>query len=153
MRVSLENQGITLGGYLQARDFVLQFDLLPVTFSPGASTGVYFHHVSGIPEEIRLDVFPSEQRWTFGYNGAQDAQIFDSETTQAINAVNWLTVLVVSRGEDVALYLNGIPTSYGTDSWTLGDAVMLFADAPSGSLTVEFDNVLFWDLASVSGLP
>jgi hypothetical protein len=100
-----------------------------------------------------LGVFPNEQRWTFGYSSEQDAQVFGSDTTQTINPANWLTVLVVARGEEVALYLNNAPVAYGTDSWTVGDTIMLFADATSGNLTVEFDNILFWDLAEVSGLP
>jgi len=53
----------------------------------------------------------------------------------------------------VALYLNNQPMAYGRDIWTVGDYIFLYAHAPGGIMRVDFDNVLFWDLSKVSGLP
>jgi hypothetical protein len=153
MRVYLDHNDITLGGYLQARDFVLQFDLLPVESSPNAAAGVFFHHEQGIIDQVNLNIFPTWQQWKFEYDGPQPVQAFGSAQSPQIDPARWLTVLVVARGEEVALYLNNQPVAYGRDIWTVGDYIFLYANAPDGIIRVDFDNVLFWDLAKVSGLP
>jgi alpha-tubulin suppressor-like RCC1 family protein len=153
MRVSLDHSSITLGGYLQARDFVLQFDLLPVESSPNAAAGVFFHHEQGIIDQVNLNIFPTWQQWNFEYDGPQTVQAFGSGQSPQIDSAHWLTVLVVARGEEVALYLNNQPVAYGRDIWTVGDYIFLYAHTPSGIISVDFDNVLFWDLADIGGLP
>jgi hypothetical protein len=62
-------------------------------------------------------------------------------------------VLVVARGEEVAVYFNNQPMAYGRDTWTVGDYIFLYANAPYATIRVDFDNVMFWDLEKVSGLP
>ena len=153
MRVSLDHSSITLGGYLQGRDFVLQFDLLPIQSSTNAAAGVFFHHEQGIIDQVNLNIFPTEWQWNFEYDGPQTGQSFGGGQSQWIDPARWLTVMVVARGEEVALYLNNQPMAYGRDIWTVGDYIFLYANAPGGIIRVDFDNVLFWDLSQVSGLP
>jgi alpha-tubulin suppressor-like RCC1 family protein len=153
MRISLDHNDITLGGYLRARDFVLQFDLLPVESSPNAAAGVFFHHEQGIIDQVNLNIFPTEQQWFLEYDGPHPDQTFGSGQSQHIVPGHWLTVLIVARGEEVALYFNNEPMAYGRDIWTVGDTIFLYANAPEGIIRVDFDNILFWDLAKVSGLP
>jgi hypothetical protein len=153
MRVFLENQGLALGGYLRARDFVLQFDLLPVQFSPNAAAGVFFHHELGITDQVNLNIFPTELQWFIEYDGPQLDQTFGSGQSPQIDPAHWLTVLVIARGEEVAVYFNNEPMAYGRDTWTVGDYIYLYANASEGIIRVDFDNVLFWDLAKFSGLP
>ena len=154
MRVILEKDGITLGGYLQGRDFVLQFDLLPVESAAYVSTGVLFRHEEGgTNNQISLDLWPSEQQWYFNYLGPHPVQAYGSGQSQRIDPGQWLTVLVVARGEEVAVYFNNQPMAYGRDTWTIGDYIFLYANAPYATISVDFDNVMFWDLEKVSGLP
>jgi len=153
MRVSLEAAHIGLGGYLRARDFVLQVDLRPLATGTNTSAGIYFHHTQGIVDGVVFECLPDEAGWMFRYNSDSNNPVYASGGDQAIQAGAWVTMLVVTRGEQVAAYLNGEPVAYTLDTLSTGDYIYLFAIADSSDLVVEFDNLVFWDLAEVPGLP
>ncbi len=65
-------------------------------------------------------------------------------------------LMIVARGTQGAVYLNGIPAAYFNDpDFDVKGYTFLFCEArdPDRRGVCEFDNVKLWDLANVSGLP
>ena len=153
MRVSIATGNMTLGGYLRARDFALQFDVTPVTTQPDSIVRFFLRHIQGLSNEIDLDLLVQPGRWAFVNNLPDAFTVIGEGAHPDIRPGETLTVLVVMRGEQAAVYLNGAPLAYGLDTGTSGDFIFFDVIAGSGETVVEFDNVKFWNLKNVPGLP
>lgn len=153
MLVSVDNANINLGGYLQGRDFLLQFEALPITVSPNASISVFFRHVQGSQTRISFDVYVAQGRWIFHRDLADSTEIFAEGPDTAIQPGEALTIRILARGDQTAVYLNSAPLTYATDTLADGDWIFFNVDSPSGQASVQFDNVKFWNLDNIPSLP
>jgi hypothetical protein len=131
-----------LGGYLQARDFAMQFDVIPVTTQADSVVRFFYRHVQGYSNEITFDLSIQSGTWVFASNLPDGYTVFGEGAHPAIQPGEPLTILVLARGEQTAVYLNGAPLAYGSDTGTTGDFIFFDVISDSGD-SAEFDNVKF----------
>jgi hypothetical protein len=152
-RLEVKEKDVSFGNEaLNRKDFVLQLDArvaegdkatqLIVNFH-GLSSEYWFYvvvHSAGNTWLVDKHV-PGDQRNLA--NGSGDVSPF-GETTR---------IIIVARGPRAAIYLNGTPAAYFEDAdFDTSGGTGLFCQS-LGQAVCEFDNVKFWNLNNVSGLP
>jgi hypothetical protein len=77
--------------------------------------------------------------------------------SNAVTLGQWMKIRIIARGSTFAVYLNDQPLSYFVNDLHPMGAISFFAGngmgISAGDIQVEFDNVKFWNLANVPGLP
>jgi hypothetical protein len=137
---------------LNKKDFVLQLDARLAAGNKASQMTVNFHLLNS-NNWFNITLYSGLREWsvtkTWAGQGISLATGSDnispiSETTQ---------VMIVARGAKYAIYLNNVPIAYFEDAdFDTSGNTMLFCTAPSQTVC-EFDNVKFWDLSKVTGLP
>jgi hypothetical protein len=65
----------------------------------------------------------------------------------------WTQIMIVARGPQAAFYLHGVPVAYFKDAdFDRSGQTVLHCQSILQAVC-EFDNVQFWNLANVPGLP
>jgi hypothetical protein len=153
MRASVENADLVLGGYLQARDFLLQFEVKPLEASPTASISAFFRHVQGTQTRVSFEAYPYQGRWIYHRDLPGAEETFAEDKDAAIRTGETLMVQILAYGDQTAVYLNQVPLVYATDDLADGDWIFFGVNSPSGQTIVQFDNLKFWNLENMSDLP
>lgn len=130
-----------------SKDFILQFDTRLVEGDASSSQGFFFNAFYQISISSR---YPS---WTF--SGSRDPQAQALNGTGDVSPLGEVTkVMVIVLDDRAALYLNDKPIAYYQDSDLDNSWVMFISCDSRGTETIcEFDNVKFWSLKNVPGLP
>ena len=62
-------------------------------------------------------------------------------------------IRIVGRDNQFAVYIDGMPVFYLQDDLNPDGEIELWLDSTDGPVTIEYDNVKFWNLDNVPGLP
>jgi hypothetical protein len=138
---------------LNRKDFVLQMD---IRFMEGDSstTSVVHFHVVGAEYWFSVELSSFTGYWGVSKKWGENQQTDFNVDRGNVNPIGeWMQVMVVARGPRAAVYLNGEPVAYFEDADfdRLGH-ISLTCNSITQAVC-EFDNVEFWDLAKVPGLP
>jgi hypothetical protein len=148
------NDGIASFGNeaLNRKDFVLQVDARVAEGDKATQLIVNFHNLSG-EYWFYLVVNSAGNTWLVDKRlagqqpnlaGGQGNVSPFGETTR---------IMIVARGPRAAIYLNGTPAAYFEDAdFDTSGGTGLFCQS-LGQAVCEFDNVKFWNLNNVPGLP
>jgi hypothetical protein len=137
------------------RNFVIQFDLEFYETEPGDTFRFQFDQTS--EQSVALDL-SKNQNWVFHWGSRADWQ---SKTgTYANFPPEPITVLVIAKGEECAVYLDNVPLAYLADCragpvirsvpWAMSFH-LLAKSGHTAALTI--DNVKLWDLDQIPKLP
>jgi len=105
-----------------------------------------------------FDISPSRREWKIiDHHTQTENPGIGEETTDAIALGKWAKIMIIARGSAFAVYLNDQPLFYfvndlhpkGRLYFSAGNG----AGTSAGDIDVQFDNVKFWNLANVPGLP
>jgi len=150
--------------HLSGLDFVFQMDVRAKSLPPDSGTGIIFrflddYKTTSSPQGyFTFDLFPSLGEWRIvdHHTEVENPSIAQGKSN-AVTLEQWMKIRIIARGSTFAVYLNDQPLSYfvndlhpmGTTSFFAGNGTGISA----GDIQVEFDNVKFWNLANVPGLP
>lgn len=137
---------------LNRKDFVLQLDARLVKGDAASRMQVFFHGIS--PNYwFNLNLYSQLGAWDVGKMWRGQSQNLASGVGN-VNPIGEITrVIIVAQGRQCAIYLNGMAVAYFEDSdFNTSGQTLLFCSASSQTVC-EFDNVRFWDLTNLSGLP
>ena len=152
-RLTVNDKDVTIGSEaLNRKDFVLQLDARVAEGDKATQLIVNFHNLS------------SEYWFYVVVNSAGNAWLVDKNVpADQCNLANGIgnvspfgeftQIMIIARGSRAAIYLNGTPVSYFDDAdFDTSGGTGLFCQS-LGQAICEFDNVEFWDLTKVPGLP
>ena len=150
--------------HLSDVNFVFQMDIRAKSLTPDLGTGIIFRFLndekttSSPQGYFTFDLFPSLGEWRIvDHHTEVENPLIAQGKSNAITLGQWMKIRIIARGNTFAVYLNDQPLSYffndfhpmGTISFFAGNGTGISA----GDIQVEFDNVKFWNLENVPGLP
>jgi hypothetical protein len=152
-RLEVEEKDVSFGNQaLNRKDFVLQVEARVAEGDNATQLIVNFHNLSS-EYWFYLDIDSAGSIWRV------DKRLAGQQTNLASGQGNVspfgepTRIIVVARGPRAAVYLNGTPVAYFEDAdFDTSGSTMLFCESLRQSVC-EFDNVEFWELAKVPGLP
>jgi hypothetical protein len=141
----LKGEGwVGAGGSLIAKDFVLQFEVIPRSVGMGGWAGANFRG-------------EADQHYNFGCNfydqwcgmmafpSGRDAYgLVDGMADH--DPIQRTTILILVQGDQFGFYINGKPFHYFRTGAFFGDWNDIGIYSDSGTTEADFDNVKFWDL-------
>jgi hypothetical protein len=145
-------------GSLNADDFVVQFDTRVTTMEFDSHLSILWRYLTSDNSSYQLALFPSlNGAWSLSGTGSNfagsDFLEVASGNSDVIALNEWFTVTIIGRGSRFAVLLNDQSLYYFEDSRRPIGKVVLGMNIFTGDATAEFDNVKYWDLANVPGLP
>jgi hypothetical protein len=152
-RLEVKEMDVSIGNQaLNRKDFILNVDARVAEGDKATHLIVNFHNLSG---EYWFYVVVNSAGSTWNV----DKRLAGQQTNLASGQGNVspfgepTRITIVARGPRAAVYLNGKPVAYFEDAdFDTPGNTFLFCES-LGLAVCEFDNVEFWDLTKVPGLP
>ena len=152
-----ETYGSAQHSKMWASDFVFQIDVRADVLE-----GVP-EHVSEVDILLReqaskggsysLSLYPQLAKWEI-YDHVDGTQLATGSLPDFASMGQWMKIVVIARGNQFAVFINDQPISYFVDDTIPDGQNKLGAGSPGGGKAdVKFDNVKFWNLDNVPGLP
>jgi len=134
-----------INGFLNAEDFVLQFDFTLHDFSYGSKYFLGFREGENQAYGLEISVTESGNgNWLLGaHQGGDGTTLVSGSTHLNIGQPNQIQLIVKSN--QIALYKNGQPLTYLEDDTVTGDRTWMWFSSYK-PIDVEIDNLKFWDL-------
>lgn len=138
---------------MNADDFVVEFDIRVTAMEFDSHLSIAWRWLPSDNSSYWLTLFPSlDGAWTLGGAGNNFFQAANGNSN-AVRLGEWFTVTIIGQGGHFAALINDQPLSYFEDSQRPIGRVVLGMNIFSGDATAEFDNVKYWNLDNVQGLP
>lgn len=137
------------------KDFVIKFDARLVSGDRSTQQKFSFHNFMIGNQGYGYDVslFSNDQIWVFNELQPQTGLQAIATGTDTVSSAGQATqVLLIVRGDQAAIYLNGQPVAYYQNNLLDNAGTTVFICSANAESTCEFDNVKFWDLKDVPGL-
>jgi len=100
-----------------------------------------------------LSLYLQLAKWEI-YDHVDGTQLATGSLPDLDSMGQWMKVVVVARGNQFAVFINDQPMAYFVDNTILDGQNKLGAGGPGGGRAdAKFDNVKFWNLDNVPGLP
>jgi hypothetical protein len=133
---------------LNSKNFVFEFDVR--LLNSDTEIGTFFRQQSST---IWYSFTIQGKRWWHLHVSQVDVDLNGRQNIQPNGTTNH--IVIIARGDEFAVYLNGLPTAYLKDETFLqtGSLMPTFSGEAGGNAQGEFDNFKFWDLDKVRGLP
>jgi len=130
-------------------NFILQVDVNFLELEDRISAGIWWRRYDGVGEVFGLD---NDGSWTLKRNDRQDPQQFESGYV-SVDLSKPVTITIVSRGTEFAVYMNNIPLAYHNDIGrppANGIELNFFNHADNRiNSAVAYDNLSVWNLDSI----
>lgn len=135
---------------MSADDFVFQFDARVTAMEFDSHLSILWRWLPSDNKAYRLILFPSlDGSWAVDNAEFQIA----AGNSDAVALNKWFTVTIIGRDSRFAVLLNGRTLFYFEDSKRPIGRTVLGMNIFTGDATAEFDNVKYWNLDNVQGLP
>jgi len=149
---------------LSGLDFVFQMDVRAKSLPPDSGTGIIFRFLndekttSSPQGYFTFDLSPGLGEWKIVDHHTQvENPLIAQGKSNAVTLGQWMKIRIIARGSTFAVYLNDQPLSYFVNDLHPMGVISFFAGngtgISAGDIQVEFDNVKFWNLENVPGLP
>jgi hypothetical protein len=137
---------------LDQKDYVLQYDARLAAGDEGSLLQVNFHLLSQDKWHL-LYLLSEPGTWQIVkmWNDPGRTLIEGSGNVSPVGEAT--RVMIVTRGAKSAIYLNDIPIAYIEDPDFDAPGKIMFFCSSTTATVCEFDNVKFWNLVKVPGLP
>lgn len=139
---------------MSADDFVVQFDVRIPVMEFDSHLSILWRWLPSDNASYQLAFFPSlNGAWSVGGTGGDFFFQGANGNSDSVRLDQWFTVIIIGRDDRFAVILNDRPLYYFEDSQRPAGRVVLGMNIFSGDAIAEFDNVKYWNLANVPGLP
>jgi hypothetical protein len=137
---------------LNQKDFILLLDACLAAGDETSLIQVNFHLLSQ-DKWMLLNILSKPGAWHIDKMWEDQGRTLVSGSENISPIGEFTRVMIVTRGVQSAIYLNDAPIAYLEDpDFDTSGEIMLFCTSISTTVC-EFDNVKFWNLTKVSGLP
>ncbi|GMV32785.1 hypothetical protein FBQ83_12125 [Chloroflexi bacterium CFX5] len=138
---------------MSADDFVVQFDVRIPVMEFDSHLSILWRWLPSDNSSYWLTLFPSlNGAWSLGGAGNNFFQAANGNL-DFIRLGEWFTVTIIGQGNHFAALINDQPLGDFEDTTRPVGRVVLGMNIFSGDAIAEFDNVKYWNLANVPGLP
>ncbi|MCC7188363.1 MAG: hypothetical protein IT312_06430 [Anaerolineales bacterium] len=138
---------------MSADDFVIQFDVRVPVMELDSHLSISWRWLPSDNSSYWLTLFPRlNGAWSLGGAGNNFFQAANGNL-DSIRLGEWFTVTIIGQGNHFAALINGQPLGDFEDTTRPVGRVVLGMNIFSGDAIAEFDNVKYWNLANVPGLP
>jgi hypothetical protein len=139
---------------LTGKDFVLQFDARLVSGDTTSQITIGLHVISA-SHSFFLNLYPAIQSWDVGNKWGSDKGNNDGSGDNGVIGPLGKTmhITIITRGSWFALYINQIPVTFINNSHLDNAGKNNFNCVSFSPAECEFDNVKFWNLTGMAGLP
>ena len=135
------------------KDFELQFDTRLVSGDVTSWISVDIH-TTGPEYGFYTSLYPGKQKWYISTSWGDISYNYASGTDNVlIPGGKFVQVTIIVRGSQYALYLDQIPVSYFKDSNLDNPGETYIHCISISPAECEFDNIKYWNLANIPGLP
>jgi len=139
---------------MNASDFAIQFDVRIPAMEFDSHLSILLRWLPSDNSSYQLAFFPSlNGAWSVGGTGGDFFFQGADGNSDSVRLGEWFTVLIIGRGSHFAIFLEDQPLYFFEDSQRPIGRVVLGMNIFSGDATAEFDNVKYWNLDNVQGLP
>jgi len=135
-----------VGHEFSGHDFGLQFEFTPIRATDDFFVIVSYRYISGFKTNFYVS---GDGEWVINYIEEYPFRViawYGSEESDLIGMGRMTRVLILAKGDQVAIYLNDRPLAYYRDQIGGSDGDTGFGVSSSGVTEVDFDNVIFWRL-------
>ncbi len=149
-------EGETYGGaqhsQMWASDFVFQVDAQADVLERDSYVGIQLR--GNIPGSYSVSLYPQQQGSWMIYDHGDGTALAQGSAPDVVAMGQWMKVVIIARGSQFAVLVNDQPIAYFVDDTIPDGQNALNAGGPGGGRAdVKFDNVKFWNLENVPGLP
>jgi hypothetical protein len=137
---------------LTGKDFVLQFDSRLVSGDTTSQIMIHFHNVTN-SHHFWLSLTPAIQAWDITKQWGGDFPMLASGEGAVSSVGETTQITMITQGSRFALYLNQTPMGFFEDRNLDNAGKTIFHCMTVSPAVCEFDNVKFWNLANIPGLP
>ena len=139
---------------MKADDFVVQFDTRVTAMEFDSHLSILWRWLPSDNASYQLAFFPSlNGAWSVSGAGGDFFFQGANGNSDFVRLGEWFNVVIIGRDERFAVLLNNQPLYYFEDSQRPIGRVVLGMNIFSGDAIAEFDNVKYWNLENVPGLP
>jgi len=132
-------------------DFALQLEFRPKTVLQDAGVGFGFRDTNG--PGYGLEFYPDYSTWGAWCVACGGNVELGKGNADVVKMGVWTKLLIVAKGTEFAIYLNDKPFTYFSDDTLPRGLIKIGMNSRGHDTVVEFDNVKFWNLENVPGLP
>ena len=144
-----EQNAIAIHKEMTLHNFVLQVDVNFVELEDRISAGVWWRQYDSVGEVFTLD---NDGSWSLSRNDRPEFPLFASGS-ELVDMSKPVTITIVSRGTEFAVYMNNIPLAYHNDIGrppANGIELTFFNHADSRiDSAMAYDNLSVWNLDSI----
>jgi hypothetical protein len=137
-------------------DFVFQVDVradvLERVPERVSKVDILLREQASVGGSYSLSLYPQLAKWEI-YDHVDGTQLATGSLPDLVSMGQWMKVVVVARGNQFAVFINDQPIAYFVDDTIPDGQNKLGAGGGGGRAEVKFDNVKFWNLENVPGLP
>jgi hypothetical protein len=145
--------GMTDDRVLTGKDFVLQYDVRLVSGDSTSQINMGIHYISE-SNKYWLNLNPAIQAWDMGGNWGDEHFNSASGDTDALGSMGETAqITIITQGTRWALYLNQTPVGLMENNHFGIAGKTSFHCVSFSKAVCEFDNVKFWNLTDMAGLP
>jgi predicted Ser/Thr protein kinase len=151
-------EGETFGGaqhsQMWASDFVFQMDARADVLERDSNVGILLRENILFGGSYSVSLFPQLRgRWMI-YDHVDGTDLAQGSAPDVVAMGQWMKVVIIARGSQFAVFVNDQPIDYFVDD-TIPDGqnALSASGGGGGRADVKFDNVKFWNLENVPGLP
>lgn len=151
--VNQDNSSMSNEKAFTGKDFVLQLDTRLVSGDTTSWIGIDIHAGPSM-HGFYTSLHPAAQEWFSSGRWGGDNYNYASGTDKAlIPGGKPVQITIIVRGSRYALYLDQTPMSFFEDSNLDNPGATYFHCESVSPAVCEFDNVKYWNLANIPGLP
>jgi hypothetical protein len=144
-----EQNAIAIHKRMAFYNFILQVDVNLLELEDRISAGIWWRRYDGVGEVFTLD---NDGSWSLSRNDRPEFPLFASGS-EPVDLSKPVTITVVSRGTEFAVYMNNIPLAYHNDIGrppVSGIELNVFNHADNRiNPAVAYDNLSVWNLDSI----
>lgn len=137
--------------YMSDPDFVFQIDTKADTLKLDSHIDIKFRFLMN-QGDYDLSLYPDIASWGVLNHGGSGKFLCQGQS-DAVALGTWMKIIIIARGDRFAIYLNDQPLCYFMADDKPKGSIALGVGLTTGSAEVQFDNLKYWNLAKIPGLP
>lgn len=136
-----------------AADFVFQVDARADVLERDSTVNIVLRENILLGGSYSVSLSPQQAGWWI-YDHGDGTALAQGSAPDVVAIGQWMKVVIIARGSQFAVFVNDQPIAYFVDD-TIPDGqnALNAGGGGGGRADVKFDNVKFWNLENVPGLP
>jgi predicted Ser/Thr protein kinase len=149
-----ETYGSAQHSQMWASDFVFQVDVRADVLERDSGVNILLREIRLLGGSYSVSLFPQQPGSWMIIDHADGTELAQGSAPDGVAMGQWMKIVIIARGSQFAVFVNDQLIDYFVDGTIPDGQNKLGTGGPGGGRTdVKFDNVKFWNLENVPGLP